>query len=86
MPQVSRFFGIIISFYFNDHNPPHFHAKYGEDEAVISINDLSILEGSISARAFALISEWVNLHKNELEKNWELVKNFQAPKQIEPLT
>ena len=47
MPQISRFFGIIISMYFDDHNPPHFHAKYGEFEALISIDNFSILEGDL---------------------------------------
>jgi hypothetical protein len=57
MPEVSRFFGIIIALYFNEHNPPHFHAKYGEDEVEINIDTLEIIEGSIPKRALALVLE-----------------------------
>jgi len=85
MPQISRFYGIIISMYFDDHNPPHFHAKYGEDEALISISDFSILEGFVPSRAFLLVTEWASQHKDELIHNWELAKNFHHPNSIEPL-
>jgi len=57
MPEVSRFFGIIISMYYEDHNPPHFHAMYGEYKATININDFAILEGSLPPKAFALVVE-----------------------------
>ncbi|MBZ0202480.1 MAG: DUF4160 domain-containing protein [Ignavibacteria bacterium] len=86
MPQISRFFGIIISMYFGDHNPPHFHAKYGDQEALISIDDLSIIEGRINKRAYELVKEWALMHKSELQKDWELVKNFSLPEKIEPLS
>jgi hypothetical protein len=86
MPQISRFFGIIISMYFDDHNPPHFHARYSEFEAIISIKDFSVLEGDIPSRALGLVIEWASLHKAELEEDWELVKSFRLPKSIEPLS
>jgi len=57
MPQISRFFGIIISMYFNDHNPPHFHAQYGDYEYIISIQDLTILDGKIPSRALGMVIE-----------------------------
>jgi hypothetical protein len=86
MPQISRFFGIIISMYFDDHNPPHFHARYSEFEAIISIKDFSVLDGDIPSRALGLVIEWASLHKAELEEDWELVKSFRLPKSIEPLS
>lgn len=58
MPEVSRFYGIIIALYYNEHNPPHFHAKYGEFQAEIDIRTLQILNGEIPKRAKALIMEW----------------------------
>ena len=63
MPQISRFFGIIISMFFNDYNPPHFHARYGEFEALISIEDFSVIEGSLPSRALGLVIEWASIHK-----------------------
>jgi hypothetical protein len=86
MPQISRFFGIIISMYFGDHNPPHFHAKYGDYEALVSIEDLSVLEGEIPKRALNMIIEWAGLHKKELETNWLYVSENKLPHKIEPLT
>lgn len=85
MPQISRFFGIIVSMYFDDHNPPHFHARYGEFEAIIAISDFSVIEGDIPSRALGLVIEWASLHKKELLVDWELVKNYKSPKAIEPL-
>lgn len=58
MPELSRFFGIIIAMYYNDHSPPHFHAKYGADQAVIRIDTREVIEGTLSARALRLVEEW----------------------------
>lgn len=66
MPQISSFYGIIILMYWNDHNPPHFHAEYGEFEILICIADLSIYSGYIPSRALGLVIEWASLHKAEL--------------------
>lgn len=85
MPQISRFFGIIISMFFNDHNPPHFHARYGKFEALISIEDYSVIEGSLPSRALGLVIELASIHKKMLAEDWELVKSNNSPKQIEPL-
>lgn len=62
MPQISRFFGIIISMYFNDHNPPHIHAQYGEQECLIGIVDLIVIDGNIPSRALGMVIEWATLH------------------------
>jgi len=75
MPEISRFFGIIIKMLFNDHKPPHFHAEYGEYRIAIRISDLSILKGSFPPKALALIVEWAALHKEELIREWEASKN-----------
>lgn len=85
MPQVSRFLGIIIYMYFNDHSPPHFHAEYGEYEAVYTIETLELLRGGLPRRAHSLVVEWASLYRNELRENWELARQMQALNKIEPL-
>ncbi len=85
MPRISSFYGIVIWMYWNDHNPPHFHATYGDFEILIRITDLSIYSGSLPSRAFGLIMEWASLHQNELMENWVLLKEERSVKQIEPL-
>jgi hypothetical protein len=85
MPEISRFYGIIIAMFFDDHNPPHFHARYGGDKIAIEIDSLRVLEGRIPPRALGLVIEWASQYKNELLDNWELTKNNQAPRKIEPL-
>ena len=71
--------------YFNDHAPPHFHARYGEFEATIDIDTLSVLEGELPGRALALIEEWGIIHREELAKNWQLCREKAQPGRIEPL-
>lgn len=85
MPQISRFFGIIISMYFNDHNPPHFHARYGDDECIISIQELTVLEGGIPSRALGMVIEWATLNREELLTNWQSAQNFEPLVRIAPL-
>jgi hypothetical protein len=85
MPQISRFFGIVIAMYFDDHAPAHFHAKYGSDECLISISDLRVIEGRIPSRALGMVIEWATIHQQELIADWELAKSLQPLKQIEPL-
>jgi len=84
MPEICRFYGIIIQMFFNDHNPPHFHVVYGDFRAVININD-EIVEGFMPKRALKLVFEWMDLHKPELLENWKLTQNGELPKKIEPL-
>ena len=85
MPEISRFFGIIISIFFDDHNPPHFHARYGNDNAVIKITDLTVLEGYLQPRALGLVMEWAAIHKDELLSDWELAKDKKPLFPVEPL-
>ena len=86
MPELSRFLGMVISIYFDDHNPPHFHVEYNDNEALISISDLSILRGSLPPRVMGLAMEWARLHQTELMENWNMVKESGKFFKIEPLT
>jgi phosphomannomutase len=85
MPEVSRFYGIIIAFYYNEHNPPHFHAKYGEFRAEVDIRTLQILNGDLPKRAKSMVLEWADEHRNELMHNWELARQNNELNAIEPL-
>jgi Domain of unknown function (DUF4160) len=85
MPSVSRFLGIVIYFYYRDHNPPHFHALYGEFEAEIIIEDLLVDVGYLPPRVLGLVMEWASLHKAELLENWEIGRAGGTFKQIAPL-
>jgi hypothetical protein len=70
VPRISEFFGIVIAMYYADHSPPHFHARYGEHEALIQLHPLRVLRGSLPPRALALVVEWASLHRLELEVDW----------------
>ena len=84
MPVISRFLGIIIAMYWDDHAPPHFHAKYGEYE--ITVNILTgMVEGKFPKRALHHVLEWYELHREELIENWELCQKDETPKAIKPL-
>ena len=85
MPTVSRFFGIAIRMYFDDHGLPHFHAYYGSDVAKIEINTLRVSEGGLPRRALSLVLEWAVEHRAELLVNWELADGHQPLRQIPPL-
>jgi hypothetical protein len=74
MPEISRFFGIIIYMFPDDHNPPHFHAKYGDEKAMINIKTAEIIEGTMTRRALRLIQDWTELHQQELLENFELLR------------
>lgn len=71
MPEITRFYGIIIKMYFLDHNPPHFHAEYQGMVAEFSIYNLEIIAGNLPARAKSLVIEWASAHKEEIFSNWE---------------
>jgi hypothetical protein len=86
MPELSRFLGIAIFIYYEDHNPPHFHVKYNDFRAVISINDLLLVEGKLPPRVLGLVMEWAELHKKELLENWDMVQKTGKWFKIEPLT
>lgn len=85
MPTISRFYGIVIRMYFSDHAPPHFHAVYGGEEAVIAIGSGALIRGRLPARALGLVRQWAALHHDELMTNWALVQVPDTPQEIDPL-
>jgi len=74
MPEISRFYGIVIYILYNEHNPPHFHANYGKHKASFSIKDLRLMDGSLPPRAISHVLEWAFLHRDELLKDWNLAQ------------
>ena len=72
MPTIAFFYGIAISMYYNDHNPPHFHAKYGRAKILIRISDGKVIRGELPPTATRMVIAWALDHRAELEKNWEL--------------
>jgi hypothetical protein len=85
MPEVCRFFGIVIQMYAEDHLPPHFHARQAGREVVIAIESLAIIRGRLSPRAHALVIEWAALHIDELRADWELAQAGLPLNRIAPL-
>ena len=85
MPEIGRFFGIVITMFYNDHNPPHFHARYGHQRGLVAIDTLRQLDGTLSSRAMALIAEWARKHPDELHANWNAARNQYPLKPIDPL-
>jgi hypothetical protein len=84
MPEISRFYGIIVQMFYADHNPPHFHVEYGEYKAVIDFQN-EVVNGYMPNRALKLIFEWMEIHKDELLEDWELAVKGQPLNTIEPL-
>jgi hypothetical protein len=85
MPELSRFFGLVIFMFYRDHPPPHFHVRYGGQRAIIDIRSLAVLEGHLSPRALGLVTEWAALHRGELLEAWERARRHEPLGQIAPL-
>lgn len=85
MPEVSRFFGIVIAMYHADHGPPHFHARFGSDRARIRIVPVEAIDSTLPRRHLALALEWARLHEAELLENWRRVRAHEPPLRIAPL-
>jgi hypothetical protein len=85
MPTISAFYGILIRMFFNDHEPPHFHARYGEFEATVDIGTLDVIHGQLPRRALNLVQEWAMIHREELLEDWRFCRENRAPTKIEPL-
>lgn len=85
MPTISAFYGIFIRMFFNDHAPPHFHARYSEFEATIDLSTLAVLQGGLPTRALSLVQERAMIHKDELLEDWRLCREKAMPAKIEPL-
>ena len=84
MPEISRFLGIVIAILYRDHEPPHFHATYGEFEITVGILD-GLVTGRFPRRALGHVLEWYAARQPELEENWQLARNRQPLNRIEPL-
>lgn len=84
MPEVCSFYGIIISMYPGDHNPPHFHVRYNEFRAIIEIEDKNVV-GEMPNRALKIVFEWLDIHKKELMDNWDKLQKGKSVAKIKPL-
>lgn len=85
MPRISTFYGIVITMYYNDHVPPHFHARYAEYKAEYTIVNSALLAGRLPVRAEALILDWLAIHRDQIQTNWNVMRAGQAPSLIDPL-
>ena len=84
MPIISRFFGIVIYMFWRDHHPPHFHARYGDDEVIVEI-ETGKVTGHITQRALTMIQDWREQHKEELLADWKLAEQNKPLIRISPL-
>ncbi len=85
MPEISRFFGIVIAMYYNDHAPPHFHVRCGRQRAIVGIDPPSVLAGKLTPKTRALVLKWADLFRTELLANWELARQQAPLNRIDPL-
>ena len=85
MPQISYFLGVIIRMFYRDHNPPHFHAVYGDFEAIIDIEKNELISGYLPPRVLGLVTEWTALSQKELMENWERARRQESLNSIAPL-
>ncbi len=85
MPTISRFNGVIIRMFYDDHMPPHFHAIYGEYELDVGISPVTILVGKAPTRIQSMVLKWAMLHQEELMENWERSKSNTPLVSIAPL-
>jgi len=85
MPEVSRFFGIVITMRSREHLPPHFHAEYAGQVAAVEIESLAVIQGRLPGRVLGLVIEWAAQHQAELLTDWELTRQHLPPRKIAPL-
>ena len=85
MPEICRFYGIVIKMYFADHAPPHFHAEYAEYEVRIAIDSLAIVSGALPPRALGLVAEWASLHQQDLSGLWDKARRAEPLGRLDPL-
>ena len=85
MPEICRFYGIVIKMYFADHAPPHFHAEYAGFEARFGISTLALISGRLPPRAMGLVAEWASLHQEELLSLWKTARESQPLHRVDPL-
>ena len=84
MPEISRFYGIIIRMFYDEHDPPHFHVDYAEYKVTINLNN-EVVKGFMPKRALKLVFEWLELHRDELVENWERCQKGIKPNPVPPL-
>jgi len=85
MPEICLFYGIRITMYYDDHNPPHFHATYAGFEAEVDILNVRVIKGFLPKRQLKLVLAWAEIHKDELMQNWELAKDHKPWMRINPV-
>ncbi|MGH2802511.1 MAG: DUF4160 domain-containing protein [Thermoleophilaceae bacterium] len=85
VPAISRFFGIVIAMYFDDHGPPHFHARHSEGSAKVRIDTMEVIESSLGRRQLRFVLAWAELHQHELAENWRRARAGETLQQVEPL-
>ena len=85
MPEISRFLGIVIQMFYDEHNPPHFHARYGDKKGTFDIRTLNMIEGNLPIKVRNLIVEWADQNRKKLMENWGLTQEGKKPHKIEPL-
>lgn len=85
MPEISRFYGIVIKMFYNDHPPPHFHAEYGSDQMLVNIETLAVIAGKLPPRATGLVMEWAAQRQDDLRNDWNRARNMDPLDGIDPL-
>ena len=85
MPEICRFYGIVIKMFWNDHDPPYFHAEYGDDFALIDIRTLAVIDGALPARALGLTVEWTAARRDSLMTLWQKARALEPLERLEPL-
>jgi hypothetical protein len=85
LPEISRFFGIVIAMFYVDHDPPHFHARYGTQRAIVGIEPTVVLRGALTPRVLGMVTERAALHRPELLENWWRAKEQEPLERIAPL-
>jgi hypothetical protein len=85
MPEICRFYGIVVKMYYNEHQPAHFHAEYGGEKMVVNIDTLAVIAGGLSPRATGLVMEWASQRRSELREAWDLAASMQPLRKIAPL-
>jgi hypothetical protein len=85
MPEISRFYGIVVKMFHNDHHPPHFHAEYGNDRMIVNIDTLGVIAGKLPPRATGLVMEWAAQHQADLHNAWNQARNMEPLDKIAAL-
>ncbi len=85
VPAISRFFGILIAMFFDDHGPAHFHARHADGTAKVRIDTLEVIESTLARRQLRFVLAWAELHQEELRENWRLARAGETLREIEPL-